>query len=98
MPLGMAIFRILRIISPFQEKILEKEMNTSFFLLKHIYSIMAAATARAMIDAVATPATPACNTKIPIAFPTKLIRFIIIETIIGVLEFPMERNKAAPQS
>ena len=97
-PFGIAIFKILIIISCLIVIICEKLINTLFFLFNDKYTITKAATAREIIIDIAMPTTPALKTKIPIAFPTMLIAFITTETIIGTREFPIALNNAAPES
>ena len=43
----------------------------------------------------AAPATPILSTNINMEFPTIFIQLEIIDTVIGSLEFPDERNSAA---
>ena len=52
-------------------------------------SMTIAATALDTRVGTATPATPACSTYTPMAFPATFIQFIRREVFIETLEFPM---------
>ena len=55
-----------------------------------------AATYHEMVVGHATPAAPAFNTKIPMAFPATFIRLAASDTHMVTLVCPMARYTAAP--
>ena len=91
MPLGTAIPRIRRIMLPFQHKIWFHRRNTVFFFRKQRARITSAAKDLAISDGYATPATPACSTNTPTAFPAILMILDAADRYMVTLVFPMLR-------
>ena len=48
-------------------------------------------------EAAAAPATPQRNTKINRASPMTLMMFMMTDACMDILEFPMDRNRAAQE-
>ena len=77
-------------VMPGTEEMLKQGMQTAYV------GITTAAKYHAIVVGQATPAAPALQAKMPMAFPATLTRFMATETSMVVRVFPMERYSAAP--
>ena len=93
---GLATPRILFDMERFKRKTCFGIMQTSFPFFKHRPVIITAATNHEMVVGHATPAAPAFNANIPIAFPATFIKFAERETHMVTFVRPIERYTAEP--
>ena len=68
-----------------------------FFGLRTRITITTAANIREISVGIATPSTPIRRPNTQRALPATLMAFIARETFMETLEFPMDRNSAAPE-